>query len=314
MSKVKGNINLLFYIIALVAAIYVVYFAFSEGFRKGKFEGKYYPPTEQQRPEEDVKQVNLRKLLEPTDSLVAEGRRLYKLNCASCHGEDGRGQGPKSAGLNPPPRNFLKEKFKHGASIVEIYNTITNGVQGTSMPAFDLLPGEERMAMAQYVATMVPELPESPPELVAQLPGGDGEEVASEAVQDTTADTTQAPRIEPIPVDVAMEMIFSRKALPRVNQAEIETDRLYIRHCSSCHGNKGQGTVSAEQVVPSSVIYLHKGRFYGRESEVLKNRREFRRFLVESTPGLREHRFGFLSGGEIDELYDYVRTLSEISR
>jgi len=36
--------------------------------------------------------------------LLEEGAKLYKTYCASCHGEQGRGDGPASAGLTPGRR------------------------------------------------------------------------------------------------------------------------------------------------------------------------------------------------------------------
>ena len=37
---------------------------------------------------------------------IASGIVAYFALCSQCHGEDGRGEGPDAAGLNPPPVDF----------------------------------------------------------------------------------------------------------------------------------------------------------------------------------------------------------------
>jgi len=56
---------------------------------------------------------------------MAEGRRLYRLDCVNCHGMDGKsGRGTR-----------LASKFRrHGGSDREMFRTISDGVQGTEMP------------------------------------------------------------------------------------------------------------------------------------------------------------------------------------
>jgi mono/diheme cytochrome c family protein len=47
---------------------------------------------------------------------VAAGKTDYELNCSSCHGLTGKGDGPISAALNPKPRDFSKGEFKLDAN------------------------------------------------------------------------------------------------------------------------------------------------------------------------------------------------------
>lgn len=64
----------------------------------------------------------------------AAGKALFKLNCESCHGENGNGQGEAVADTLPEPRDFTKAEFKfdtdadweRGTSR-DIANVITNG-------------------------------------------------------------------------------------------------------------------------------------------------------------------------------------------
>ena len=39
------------------------------------------------------------------------GKATYEVNCSSCHGMTGQGDGPISAALNPRPRDFSKGDF-----------------------------------------------------------------------------------------------------------------------------------------------------------------------------------------------------------
>src|SRR5262245_63519482 len=43
---------------------------------------------------------------------LAKGKETFKANCATCHGEGGKGDGPTGQGLQPPPRDFTKAQFK----------------------------------------------------------------------------------------------------------------------------------------------------------------------------------------------------------
>lgn len=50
-----------------------------------------------------------------TEALAADaaaGKTLFDMNCSSCHGVSGKGDGPVGQALNPPPRDFTKADFK----------------------------------------------------------------------------------------------------------------------------------------------------------------------------------------------------------
>ncbi len=312
MFDIRGKINFIVYVLFLFAAIFLVYKAFTVGFNRGEFDGKYYPPEEGGPPETQKEEVFVVNYLEPTDSLLLEGRKLFNLNCASCHGDDGQGNGPKAAGLNPPPRNFINEKFKYGASFLQILNTINNGVPGTSMPAFDLLPKMQRIAMAHYVQTFVPNPPENPQELVDALPKpavGAEEQVVAPA--DTAAKEEPLQTIE---ITKAKELVLAERATrPDVmgSQVNFKPSRLYDNFCASCHGENGMGKAGTEHVAPSSVIYLETGIIAGNEEVARMSRQEFEKFLTTGSPGLFHHNFSRLSRNEISQLYNHIIGLAE---
>ncbi len=48
---------------------------------------------------------------------AATGKELFvKTNCNSCHGMEGKGDGPVAAALDPKPRNFTVGDFKFDAN------------------------------------------------------------------------------------------------------------------------------------------------------------------------------------------------------
>lgn len=75
---------------------------------------------------------------------VARGRELYEmLDCAKCHGEGGRGDGPAAADLDPDiwgnpqkPFDFTTGRLKGGPDVEDIYRTFMTGIGGTAMPSY----------------------------------------------------------------------------------------------------------------------------------------------------------------------------------
>lgn len=85
---------------------------------------------------------------------LAEGKALYAVHCASCHGNSGRGDGPAGVSLNPLPSSFLEvEKMNH-FSAYQAFNTIRFGLDGTGMRPFHELTKDEIWALSFYVKSM----------------------------------------------------------------------------------------------------------------------------------------------------------------
>jgi len=83
---------------------------------------------------------------------LLRGQQLYNQQCARCHGSSGEGNGPQAAVLSPPPINFHDITRQKERSIWGLYSAISQGVEGTAMPAFSKLNAEQRWALAFYVA------------------------------------------------------------------------------------------------------------------------------------------------------------------
>jgi mono/diheme cytochrome c family protein len=52
---------------------------------------------------------------------MAEARELYLRDCAPCHGETGRGDGPECAALRLPPADLTRLTAAHGGTLPREY-------------------------------------------------------------------------------------------------------------------------------------------------------------------------------------------------
>lgn len=93
-----------------------------------------------------------------------QGARVYRdAECARCHGEQGRGDGPSAAGLKDEwgwptwPSDLTWRPLKRGSSPEQLYLTIATGLSGTPMPSYgDSLDGQEIWALVYYLDSLVP--------------------------------------------------------------------------------------------------------------------------------------------------------------
>ncbi len=83
---------------------------------------------------------------------------LYRRHCAHCHGISGNGAGPTAAFLNPYPRDYRRGLFKFKSTErsarptdADLHRILTEGIPGTAMPSFRLLPADEIDALVEYV-------------------------------------------------------------------------------------------------------------------------------------------------------------------
>ncbi len=99
--------------------------------------------------------LDLQKLLTGTPKAVAQGKQVFGTYCTVCHGTAGTGDGPAAAGLKPPPRDFTSPRgWTHGYTIADLYTTITEGVKGTGMGAFNMISPQDRFALAHYIESL----------------------------------------------------------------------------------------------------------------------------------------------------------------
>lgn len=99
----------------------------------------------------------------PIEELVARGREVYEgSDCWECHGDAGRGDGPKAPELRDdwgyPNRASDLESgamYRGGSTPRDVYVRLSTGLDGTPMPSYvESLSDEERWQVAHYVASL----------------------------------------------------------------------------------------------------------------------------------------------------------------
>jgi mono/diheme cytochrome c family protein len=147
---------------------------------------------------------------EPQVAPPTVGVRVYAALCASCHGDDGRGDTPLGADLDPPPNDLTRCNFKLRSTESgtlpardDLLRTLYVGIPGSAMPSFgEVMPVPVLRALVREVSRRCDRL--------AREPAG-----AALAVLDA----------------------------PGAADASVERGRrVYGREgCASCHGDAGDG-------------------------------------------------------------------------
>lgn len=57
----------------------------------------------------------------------------YSDFCAKCHGDNGKGNGPSAATLNPKPRDYTDCKAMEGKTDAELFKVISEGGEAAGM-------------------------------------------------------------------------------------------------------------------------------------------------------------------------------------
>jgi len=143
------------------------------------------------------------------DDLLALGKTVYERRCVGCHGVKGDGTGASARFMTPRPRDFTKGIFKFRSTPgkdslptdIDLYSTITHGLWGTSMPAWQEISDHERQAVVQYIKTF----------------------------SDRWMTETVAP-----PITIAAEPAVTAASLARGKA-------LFMAYCMLCHGAEGKG-------------------------------------------------------------------------
>lgn len=89
----------------------------------------------------------------PAVAAAVSGETVYtEKGCVTCHGAQGKGDGPVGAALKPKPRNFADATWKNGTDLASVIKTINTGITGSGMaPYKGVLTDDEIKAVAEYV-------------------------------------------------------------------------------------------------------------------------------------------------------------------
>jgi mono/diheme cytochrome c family protein len=192
---------------------------------------------------------------------------LYRRHCLHCHGLTGDGHGPTAPWVNPHPRDYRAGKFKFmsvmGGTLgdkarkptrADLIRTLKQGIEGTSMPTFGLLPEEQLNDLVSYVIHLslrgnleyqlvrfvFGEDPDNPSKVAVAPMISDAESTLGEIVQEWAKAEG-----EPIPADsfpAGAENLNSAEGQASIQRGH----RLFLglgvnqASCVSCHADYGR--------------------------------------------------------------------------
>jgi DMSO reductase family type II enzyme heme b subunit len=118
--------------------------------------------------------LTLAALVATTRDAVAQGdagagKAVYEKKCLLCHGEKGDGKGPAADLLAPKPRDFTAGVYKIRTTAnktptdQDLFKVITEGMPGTSMPPWQVLPEKDRWNLVAYLKSFAPDKFREPP-------------------------------------------------------------------------------------------------------------------------------------------------------
>jgi high-affinity iron transporter len=86
---------------------------------------------------------------------LIRGRALYGMNCAICHGESGKGDGPRGATLQPKPINLTDPKMMEAIPPERFERAVVAGLPNVTGHGFGhLLTPEEIKNVTDYVRSL----------------------------------------------------------------------------------------------------------------------------------------------------------------
>jgi thiosulfate dehydrogenase len=94
-----------------------------------------------------------------SDDVYAAGARIYRNNCAVCHGLPGQEQTAIAMGEFPKPPNLFKGKGVTDDPVGVIYWKVANGIRLTGMPGFSSSLSNDQMWQVSLLLMNADKLP-----------------------------------------------------------------------------------------------------------------------------------------------------------
>ncbi len=92
-----------------------------------------------------------------TPDMIEKGRTIYKVNCVACHGETGKGDGPASGAMKPPPRDHTEYAYMSTLTNKQMGDVIKMGgaIKGRPlMPSHPQIGAADMDALVAYIRTL----------------------------------------------------------------------------------------------------------------------------------------------------------------
>lgn len=105
--------------------------------------------------------------LSSPQEILEQGAEIFQAECANCHGESGRGDGPEAASLASKPKNLTDPEYVSQKSTADFFQAASQGI-GESMPAFaGQLSEDQRWAVATFLRSLTFKKPGQPAAVIA---------------------------------------------------------------------------------------------------------------------------------------------------
>ena len=99
----------------------------------------------------------------PNAEVTTAGEKLFKLNCAACHGIKG-----DLVGGIPTARHLVDGHWKAGEGIISHFKVLQNGIKGSQMASFkQILNPSERWAVLNWIETITNNKSQDKPDDIA---------------------------------------------------------------------------------------------------------------------------------------------------
>jgi len=214
-----------------------------------------------------------------SSDMLRRGQRLYAVNCAVCHGQNGNGKGPAAHMLVTQPRDFQSGSFKFRSTPSgalptdnDLMKIVTAGIRWTAMVGRPDLTESERLAVVQYLKTFSPRF-------------------AKEQLQS--------------PITVSPEPPRSQELVAQGRQLYRDSD------CAKCHGERGDGKgISSADLTDDSGRPLPASDLTWRPLKRGSERRDIYLTIATGLNGAPMPAYAAaLDGKQIWALVDYLETL-----
>ena len=190
-----------------------------------------------------------------TTAWLLKGQAVYQERCVQCHGVTGEGDGPTALSMYPRPRDYSMGIFKFTSTTYgskpmrdDLIHTVTNGIRGTSMPDFKLIPPDEIEAVVDYVIYLSRrgELEDKLTYLLGDaFDGVDPDEITDQMISEIIEDENPVEIVagswgraaESQVLPMTPEPVFTPEHVARGRMAFLDGGT----SCFNCHGIDGRG-------------------------------------------------------------------------
>ena len=232
-----------------------------------------------------------------SEELINRGRELYNRQCIGCHGEKGYGDGVGAYLLKPHPRDFSLGEFKivstvnHIPSFDDLFNTISHGMPGTSMPPWSHFPENDLMALVHYVRQLAMD------GKVSKIMAKSKKKTLEKAM--VTAKRKLTPK----------EKIVLPEKIPLSMESIAHGRKLYVGRCAGCHGLTGKGD-GMEDLRDNAGFPIDPRDFTGGVFKGGSGDDEIAYRIIAGMPATPMPSFAELNGEELWSLVYYVKSIA----